>query len=369
MSERRELPYAWPDVKARLQANIDGVLRKLFGASLDLPAGGGPATPLNPRRRDRRPGSFVIWRERHRAGAWKDFACGDQGDVFGLIAYVEGLADDKMSAYWRALELLGLPGGPGANTPRSKEQAALDRELAERERIAAEMKRQEDEEAKAAEMYALWLGLAELPGTLAETYLREARRIDLDALPRLPGAIRFSPRMEHFDKLTGEITEHPCMVSAMTRGKKVVAIHRTFLAPDGSGKAAVAKPKMMKGPSRGAAIRLSNGARNLSPTKAEAAGVRYPLIIGEGIETTLHAAVAQPGYRAWAAGSLSLMGLLDWPECASALVLLGENDASPGAREAFERVCERFRDQAMGRPFKPVWPEVGVDFDDWGRAA
>jgi hypothetical protein len=363
-SERRELPYAWPMLRKQLQDHIDDVLRSLFGGQWKAPAGNAAFTPLNPNRNDKHAGSFVIWRDGDRKGAWRDFACGDHGDVFELIGYIRKL-HGKMDCYWEALKILGLPGGPGANTPRTADAARLDRERAERDRAAAALKQQEDEDGKSAAVFAQWLGLAPLAGSLAEVYLREARGIDLDRLPRLPGAIRFSPRLEHFDKESGEITEWPAMVTAMTRGSKVVAIHRTYLAPDGGGKAPVAKAKMMKGPSRGAAMRLCNGARDLSPTKAAAAGVRYPLIIGEGIETVLTAAGDQPDYRAWAAGSLSLLALLDWPECASAIVLLGENDAGEQARAEFEKACAHFRAQAQGRPFKAVFPQAGNDWNDW----
>jgi hypothetical protein len=174
--------------------------------------------------------------------------------------------------------------------------------------------------------------------------------------------------VDHHDSDTGEVTRWPCMVSAMTRGSKFAAVHRTWLAPDGSGKAPVDKPKKMAGPARGAAIRLSSGPSGLSPAKASAAGVRGPLAIGEGIETTLTVAAACPAYRAWAAGSLSLMGLLDWPDCVSAVVLLRDNDWKPEAIKAFHQVERHWRAQAAGRPVEVVASAVGSDFNDWARA-
>jgi putative DNA primase/helicase len=69
------------------------------------------------------------------------------------------------------------------------------------------------------------------------------------------------------------------MVAAVTRvpDRTPVAIHRTFLARDGSGKAPVDPQKMMIGPCAGGAVRL-----------APAAGT---LMVGEGIETSLSAMV------------------------------------------------------------------------------
>ena len=51
----------------------------------------------------------------------------------------------------------------------------------------------------------------------------------------------------------------PAMVALVTRGAdgRRSAIHRTFLARDGAGKAPVDPPKMMLGPCRGGAVRLA----------------------------------------------------------------------------------------------------------------
>jgi hypothetical protein len=82
------------------------------------------------------------------------------------------------------------------------------------------------------------------------------------------------------------------MVAFVTRGTDAepIAIHRTFLAPDGSGKAPVDPTKMMLGPCRGGVVRLG-----------ESDGL---LMVGEGIETCL-AAMQATGNPAWAALSTS----------------------------------------------------------------
>lgn len=67
-----------------------------------------------------------------------------------------------------------------------------------------------------------------------------------------------------------------------------VAVHRTYLRPDGGGKADIEPAKASKGPIRGGAIMLD------SPQPGR------PLVIGEGIETSLSAGVL-PGVPAWAA--------------------------------------------------------------------
>lgn len=361
MTELRALPYDWKDVRRRLQRSMPALLRRL---KIDAPIANGLCTPLNPRRADRHAGSFVIWCEGDGAGAWRDYACGDDcaGDVFDLIAYLEGLAR-KIDVYWWALEFLGL----GRGEVRSAPQAEIDRRRAEDERRAAEAKRESATEAKSAELFADWLRLPPIAGTLAERYLVEARGIELARI-RSPGSLRYAKRLEHIDRETGEVTYWPAMVAAVTRGKKVTGLHRTWLRPDGLGKAEVKKPKMMLGSCRGGAIRLSAGPTGLSPTRAERLGKFGPLVIGEGIETTLSVAVARPDYRAWAAGSLSLIGLIEWPACADAVALLRENDWHPEAHKAFDAAMAHWRRQAEGRPLTSVASAVGSDFNEWREA-
>jgi hypothetical protein len=76
------------------------------------------------------------------------------------------------------------------------------------------------------------------------------------------------------------------MVALVTRGTDdtPLAVHRTFLARDGGGKAPVEPTKMMLGPCRGGAVRLSS--------------IGDRLMIAEGIETALSAMQAT-GHRRW----------------------------------------------------------------------
>lgn len=367
MTAREPLPYDWADLRQRLQQALPSLLDRLgLHDELRGARGSGMIHPRNPTRDDRTPGSFVIWTGGAAAGGWKDYALGDKakGDVFDLIAYVLRLRG-KMDAYWWALDFLGLPRALGQGSVRTQTDAEQERRRRDADRLAAEAKQVEDDEAKSAALKKLWLSLPQIAGTPAETYLRAARGIPLERLERAPGALRWADQVEYINQTTGEVTVwRSCMVAAMTRGSHLVALHRTYLKADGSGKAALDKPKLMIGPVRGSAIRLSSGPSGLSPAKAAAAGKSGPLAIGEGIETCLTVAAARPDYRVWAAGSLSLMGLLDWPDCASAVVLLGENDWKPEARRAFGAIEGHWRKQAQGRPVVVVHPDSGSDFND-----
>lgn len=360
------LPYDWSRVREDLQRQIWRLLDRLNLKHEARTKASDSIWPRNPMRSDNRPGSFVIWTEGGFAGAWKDYAmtgAGSKGDVFDLIAGVERLRS-KIDTYWWALDFLGLDRRGNATAPRTKSDLEAERDRRERDRVAAEAKRQEDEEGKSEQLFRWWLGLKPIAGTLAETYLVEARKIDLPRI-RTPGALRFAPALDHIDKRTGEVTNWPAMVSAMTRGKRVVALHRTWLARDGSGKAPVFKPKMMIGPSRGAQIRLTYGAAGMNPAKAATRGLTGPLVVGEGIETSLSVGVARPDYRAWAAGSLGHLGLIEWPPCASAVALLRDNDWGAEAQKAFDAAFDAWRVQARGRPLMAVASAVGSDFNDW----
>ena len=93
----------------------------------------------------------------------------------------------------------------------------------------------------------LWEASSPALGTRAETYLRSR---GLHVPP--PASIRFHAGLKH---PSGGIW--PAMVALVTRGldHAPLAIHRTFLARDGAGKAPVEPQKMMLGPCRGGAVR------------------------------------------------------------------------------------------------------------------
>lgn len=360
---RPPLPYAPKEIRERLQRRFPELLGRL--GVKDQPRNG-IVTPLNPRRNDRRPGSFVIWTSGEGIGAWRDYATGEHGDVYDLITYLLRLTA-WIDGYWWALEFLGLERGH----VRSASQAQLDAQLAERERKAAEARAGADLAKKARAAAALWFACEpQIKGTPVWTYLTEARGLPLERLGRQPGAIRFHPALEHVAKDTGEVTEWPAMVSVMSHGSdgQPRAVHRTWLMPDGSGKAPVDKAKKMRGPARGCAIRLWKGGSLLSPEKAALVGERKTLIVTEGIEDGLTAAIAAPTSRVWAAGSLSLMQALEWPACAGAVVLVADNDwDTPEALAAFDKTLATWREMAKGRPLKAVRAAAGKDLNDWAR--
>jgi hypothetical protein len=184
---------------------------------------------------------------------------------------------------------------------------------------------------------AVWNAAVSAEGSLVETYLA-ARKL---CLP-LPHTIRFHPGLKH---RSGGVW--PAMVALVTHGvdDEPLAVHRTFLAPDGSGKASVDPQKMMLGPCRGGAVRL-----------APAGDV---LMVGEGIETSL-AAMQARGLPAWAALSTSGLLALDLPSEVRAVIILADGDEA--GKAAARGAALRWKRE--GRRVRIAHPPEGMDFND-----
>lgn len=189
----------------------------------------------------------------------------------------------------------------------------------------------------------LWHETRPASGTVIETYLR-ARGITMPP----PLALRFHPSALH--KPTN--TRLPCMVAAVTvgAGTGVVAVHRTFLRPDGCGKAAVEPAKMTLGPIAGGAVRLAEAGPEMG--------------VAEGIETALSATMLF-GLPVWAgmnAGGLRDVVLPPLP-LGRRVVIFADNDRHGCGQAAAYDAADRL--VAEGRKVKVIVPpEPGTDFND-----
>jgi putative DNA primase/helicase len=184
---------------------------------------------------------------------------------------------------------------------------------------------------------AIWQATMPADGTLVESYL-VSRGLHLPPPPtlRVHGGLRH-PYGGFW----------PAMIALVTRGSDntPLAVHRTFLARDGAGKAPVDPQKMMLGPCRGGAVRLA------------AAG--DVLMVGEGIETCL-AAMQATGNATWAALSTSGLRALGLPEDVRDVIVLADGD---DAGEAAARDCA-WRWKREGRRVRIARPPQGMDFND-----
>ena len=137
------------------------------------------------------------------------------------------------------------------------------------------------------------------------------------------------------------------MVAGLTgRDNRIVAVHRTFLAADGSNKAPVTPARKIWPNFHGAAVRLWRGESKLSIDDAAKHGVRETLVITEGVEDGLSVAMAMPDLRIWCAGSLGNLANLVLPECIDEVIVCQDNDW--GKRQAqllFNKAIDAFVSQ------------------------
>ena len=213
--------------------------------------------------------------------------------------------------------------------------------MARRKPVEREPDRDDARRTQAA--LAIWQSAKPALATQIETYFM-SRGIHLPP----PDALRFHASLKH-----PSCGCWPAMLALVTKGREgtPIAIHRTFIARDGGGKAPVDPQKMMFGPCRGGAVRLGE------PDDV--------LMVGEGIETCL-AAMQATGQPAWAALSTSGLRSLDLPANVRDVIVLADGDE---AGEAAARDAA-LRWKRQGRRVRVARPPRGLDFNDMltGRA-
>lgn len=184
----------------------------------------------------------------------------------------------------------------------------------------------------------LWLQAAAAEGTLVDIYLRSRGIVAV-----IPPTLRFLTLAKH----SPSNQSLPAMIAAVTvwPERRPCAVHRTFLAIDGNGKAPVDTPRMTLGPCRRGAVRLAEATDHL--------------MVGEGIETCL-AAMQATGHPAWAALSTAGLRSLEIPEHVKEVVVLADGDL-PG-EEAAQYAARRWVDE--GHRVRIARPPKGQDFND-----
>jgi putative DNA primase/helicase len=194
----------------------------------------------------------------------------------------------------------------------------------------------------------VWNSTLPAAGTAVERYLRY-RGFDL---VEIPATLRYG-RLRHPG--TGEY--YDAMVAGVGYGPVSDAVHRTFLAPGGNGKARLPDDmdvKMSLGPVRGRPIRLD------ATVDADAAS--SSLAVAEGIENAL-VAVQEFGLPAWSSVSAGNMPLLHLPDDASLVTIMADHDET-GLTKAKEAARNW---SAAGRTVRLALPDPGEDFNDMLR--
>lgn len=202
-----------------------------------------------------------------------------------------------------------------------------------------EAERRAEAVKRAAQAERLWQEAQPIAGTPAEAYLRDARGITCP----LPPALRFHPEAWH-----GPTARRWPALVALVDGGDGCAVHRTWLRPDGAGKAPIEPAKAMLGATAGGAVRLSGG-----PSR---------LVVGEGIESALSllCGLLDGPATAWAALSTSGLRGLRLPARPGRLTIACDGD-KPG-REAAHALAERAH--ALGWQVGILDPGDGRDFND-----
>jgi hypothetical protein len=226
------------------------------------------------------------------------------GDQISLVRFVNGCSFRDALTF--------LCGDSPSRETEPQRRARLKRQADARRKV----ERNVDAQARDAERYrqkaiadarAIWA--ASRPGHLGvvRAYLT-ARGIDPELLPEIPAALRFLVDHPYVKKIDGRFeTVHrgPCMIAGILNpAGELTAVHQTWVDPaPPHGKARIAwqgaplAAKLVRGSKKGAAIRLH------TPEGSDT------LVMGEGIETTLTARVADaiPGAAYWAGVDLGNM--------------------------------------------------------------
>ena len=208
--------------------------------------------------------------------------------------------------------------------------------------------RRSDDAPRTARALKIWRNTEPGAGSVVEWYLA-SRGLSLD---QRPTSLRFHPRCSR-PKGYGNnfISPLPAMVALVEHVERgPVAVHCTYLRPDGGAKADVEKPKAIFGPVAGGAVRFG----------APHAG--QWLAVAEGIETALSVAVAcsMPAWAALSAGGIKNLRL---PSEATHIVICADHDANGvGERAAHDAAARWLAEGRRVRVAKPSAPDS--DFND-----
>ncbi len=256
-----------------------------------------------------------------RAGKWRDGATSEYGDLLDLIRLNKGCA----SVHNAADEARAFLRDPVPACARCDDRPV-------KARNTAVMARR------------LFAAARPVPGTLAETYLRErgiTARLDWPCL-------RFHPACWH----SPEDDAHPprgwpALLGAVTAPDgRLTGIQRTWLALDGGGKAPFRTPRKALGHLLGNAVRFG------APDGIMAAG--------EGIETVLSLLALFPALPMAAALSATHLAALALPPSLARLYVLRDNDAA--GQFAAERLGQRCHDAGIDcRVLTPAAEDLNAD--------
>ncbi len=249
--------------------------------------------------------------ENNRKILWHCHACGDSGAVF------------------QSLKALGLFGGRRDDFPSVRRS------------LPVQTRAKSVDPAKLAYVRKLWMDAVPLAATLAARYLA-GRGLH----GPYPAALRFLPACWH----SPTAQTSPAMIAAVTRWPTgdVVAVHRTFLKPDGSGKLDHPQARMLLGDATGGAVQLAPATDRLG--------------LAEGIETAL-SVLQKMGFPVWACLSTAGLQNVILPYFVREVVICADHDRNGEGQRAAHTAAERLHH--LGKRVRiALPPQAGTDFND-----
>ena len=255
------------------------------------------------------------------AGHWTDAASSEYGDLLDVIRESCGFIDFRDVAE-EARRFLSLPRAASRRAPKPVRRPVPAGSPQAAQRLIA-MSRP-------------------ICGTLVETYLcnRGIKPVH-DA-----GTLRFHPRCYYRPDDSSSTEARPAMIAAVTDlSGAITGAHRTWLAPDGFGKAPVDTPRRAMGGLLGHAVRFGAAADVLA--------------VGEGIETMLSLRCALPTMPMAAALSANHLAALLLPRTLRRLYIARDADAA--GEMAFAALTERA--ETAGIEALALSPRMG-DFNE-----
>jgi len=263
-----------------------------------------------------------------RAGRWTDAATGQFGDLLDLVRETCGLVDFRDVAE-EARRFLSLPQPEPVSSlwRHAQYSATVERPTSERARRLFRMTQP-------------------LAGTLADAYLRERGILRAST----HAALRFHPSCYYHDLVTGRTSSYPALIAAVTDcAGAITGVHRSWLDPEGDGKAKVDDPRRALGGL------LGNGVRFGFPVNAP-----VPVMAtGEGLETILSLSHVMPGMPMVAALTANHITAFRFPPGCRRVYIAADADAA--GRHGIEGLSRR----ALEEGILPLVlsPELG-DFNE-----
>jgi hypothetical protein len=193
----------------------------------------------------------------------------------------------------------------------------------------------------------------------ARAYLKYRGLEELVERGDLPAAVRCHPSLSYWDntdeqpKITGRFPALVACIKSSNSGR-AVALHRTYLSPDGRGKAPVTSPKKLMPPTQPNA--LTGAAIPLYPITGD------ELAVAEGIETAMAVRLAT-GLPVWSAVSAFGLKSLFVPDALQHVLICADRDAHGVGEHAAHTLANQLTH--AGKHVRLMIPErVGTDWLD-----